>query len=64
MLCAIKTQVILILQHLSLYDVQRKGKTIQNLIFGFRARLGISQKVPCSPSKGQKTTFLFVQVGV
>ena len=64
MLFAKKIQSTTVSVHLYLYGVQRKGKTIQNSVFGFWPKLGNSQKVTAFLSKGQKNTFLFVQSGV
>ena len=64
MLSAKKIQSTTVSTHLYLYDAQRKGKTIQNSVFGFWPKLGNSQKVTAFLSKGQKNTFLFVQSGV
>ena len=64
MLSAKKIQSTTVSTRLYLYGVQRKGKTIQNSVFGFWPKLGNSQKVTAFLSKGQKNTFLFVQSGV
>ena len=64
MLCTAERQRMTVLQHLYSYDAQYRGKTIQNSVFGFWPKLGNSQKVTAFLSKGQKTTFLFVQSGV
>ena len=64
MLSVIKIQSVTVSMRLYLYGVQHRGKTIQNSVFGFWLGLGNLQKVTAFPSKGPKSTFLFVQSGV